>query len=148
MESIKILIIGKHDWIERLSSKLDKMEETFVIEKIENEDAAVQRLKHNSYNILLIQDQFSKINPIKLASLAYAMTRPSIILCSNRLRYMKFKVWQFCSRFARKFKTSRVLINFNFGSVDLEKQITTLANDYMNYFDKVNEEIKSCMSKI
>lgn len=142
MKNIKVLIIGKHDWIECLSCELDKMKENFIIERIEDENTAIQRLTHNSYNILLIQDKFSKIDPIKLASLAYAMTRPSIIICKSRFKYLKFKTWQFFSRFSRKFKTSRILINFNFNLINLKNQMVSLANDYMNYFDKVNEEIK------
>lgn len=142
MKNIKVLIIGKHDWVESLSCTLDSMKEPFVIEKIEDEDKAVERLTHNSYNILLLQDKFSKVNPIKLASLAYAMTRPSIIVCSSYIKYVKFKVWHHISKFSRIFKTSKKLINFNGDITQLERQITTLAENYMEYFDKVNEEIK------
>lgn len=142
MKSIKILVIGTHDWIDGLSNELAKMEESFTIERIEDEGAAVKRLAHNSYNILLIQDGFSKIDSIRLASLAYAMTRPSVILCRSRLRYIRYKAWRFFSKFSRKFKTSRVLINFSYGMEGLEEQVVSLANGYLDYFDQVNAEIR------
>lgn len=142
MESIKVLIIGKHKWVENLSEYLNKMDDSFSIEKIEDEDAAIRRLTHNSYNILLIQDKFSKLNPIKLASLAYAMTRPSLIVCSNIFNYVKFLAWHYLSSFSWKFKTSKKLINFNYKFEDLKSKIESLSKDYMNYFNIVNDEIK------
>ena len=139
MENIKILVIGKHEWVEKISCSLN---DSFLIEKIEDEDAAIKRLTHNSYNILLIQDKFSNIDPVRLASLAYAMTRPSIILCSNIFRYYRFKIWHYFSKFSRKFKISKKLINFNYNLIDLEDQIVYLSNNYLEYFNKVNEEIR------
>ncbi len=142
MENIKILIIGSHDWIETVTPRLNAMHEQVLIEKIDDESLAVERLTHNSYNILLLQDVFASCNPIHLASMAYAMTRPSIIISNKFSRFIKFKMWHYFSKFSSIFKTSKKLINFNYGFKNLDSQIEKLSSDYMKYFEKVNAEIK------
>ena len=140
MDSIKVLIIGKDEWVEKLSKRLERINECFIIEKIKDEVLAKKRLQHNSYNILILQDNFSSLDPIRLASLAYAMTRPSIIVCSNIFKYIWFRLK--LSKIYKLFKTSKKLINFNFGLNNIEDDILTYSKDYMQYFNTVNEEIQ------
>ena len=144
MKKIKILIIGKSKWLEQAKDALSSDEDNcYETEIIEDESLAVNRLSHNSYDILLIHDNFSILDSKKLAQLAYAMTRPTIITCSNFASYFHYTFWHYFSRFSNKFKTSKKLIYFNYKFNDINKHIKYLSNNYLQYFNAVKEEIRN-----
>lgn len=149
MKTVRVLIIGKSKWLsdtkKLLSETQDSSEDSYQIETIDDEDDARGRLSHNSYDILIIHDRFLNVNSIELASMAYAMTRPSIIICSSLISYVKYLFWHFFSKFSRKFKTSKILISFNYKTKFILKQIKSITSGEKasrNYFDIINNEIK------
>lgn len=142
MNNVKILLIGKHSWITKAKEELSQFDEQ-LIETISDEDAAIQRLTHNSYDILVIQDSFRKKHPgLSCVKMAYAMTRPSIIVASSLLSYIKLRLMHRFSKFSRRFKLSRKMININFKFKGLSDKISLLSKDYHKYFNSINKEIK------
>lgn len=139
---IKILTIGNPQWIDRISMNiLNSLDFPISIERISDESTAKERLTHNSYDILLLQDEFIK-NTIDLTKLAYAMTRPSIMICDSYLSILKYSFWRIFSRFARKHKISSRLIHFSMiNDIDeISKLIPYLAYNHLQYFKAVNSE--------
>ena len=149
MKKIRVLAIGKKEWIGNLDNDvLKKLDCTYTLEIINDEHDALERLTHNSYDILILQDDFSPLKSIHLATLAYAMTRPTLILCNKNLKVFKYIIWKIFSIFTRKYKTSKKLIffkNYNSNYLDL---ITFLAKNHLQYFDMVNKEIQKNTSNI
>lgn len=149
MKNIRVLAIGNSQWIAKLDKEiLQKLEETYTLEIITEEQAAIERLTHNSYDILILQDDFCPKESIHLATLAYAMTRPSLILCKSYIKLMIYKMWKIFSTFARKYKISRKLIYFNHYNSEYIKLIEYLAFNHLQYFNQVNEEVKNNTSNI
>lgn len=149
MKNIRVLAIGNSQWIAKLDKEiLQKLEETYTLEIISEEQAAIERLTHNSYDILILQDDFCPKQSIYLATLAYAMTRPSLILCKSYIKLMVYKMWKIFSTFARKYKISRKLIYFNHYNSEYIKLIEYLAFNHLQYFNQVNEEVKNNTSNI
>ena len=108
MKKIRVLAIGKKEWIDNLDNDvLKKLDCTYTLEIINDEHDALERLTHNSYDILILQDDFSPLKSIHLATLAYAMTRPTLILCNKNLKLFKYIIWKIFSIFTRKYKTSK-----------------------------------------
>jgi len=142
MKKVRLLLIGSEEWLKGAIFLLSKNDQ-YLLETINNERDAIERLSHNSYDILLIDNEFSEtIESIKLAKLAYAMTRPSIIICSSILSYLQSKIWQYLSKFTNTFITSKKLINFSYGFHSINDQIDFLSKDYKKYFNVVKKEIK------
>ena len=112
------------------------------IEKVTEEDKAFKRLDHNSYDVLVLQDGFVK-NTLDLPIMAYAMTRPSIIVCKNIFKLLYYYCWRFFSRFSRSFKLSKKLINFAVQDDEdyLKQQIVFLAHSHLNFYEAVNAEV-------
>jgi hypothetical protein len=149
MKRIRVLAIGTKDWIDNLDNDiLNKLEDIHTLEIISNEEAALERLTHNSYDILILQDKFSPVNSIHLATLAYAMTRPTLILCDSKFKVFKYLIWKFLSVFARKYKTSKKLIFFKHYNSNYLDLISFLAKNHLQYFEQVNKEIKENTSNI
>jgi hypothetical protein len=122
---------------------LDKLDEQYTIEYIDDINAANKRLWHNSYDILLLEEKFSNEYTIKLSKMSYAMSRPSIILCENTLKLFMYKVWKRLSKFTNTFITSKKLIFF-MGNKD--KRIINFISDLANhhqFFDVITKEIYS-----
>ena len=111
---IRILAIGNIEFINSLNSIfLSKVIDHYGIETISDEKMALKRLNHNSYDILLLEDNFSKFNTIRLSTMAYAMSRPTIIICNSYFKQLYYTIfWKYFSKFCRRFKTSRKLIFF------------------------------------
>lgn len=140
---IRILAIGNDEYINSLAGVfLAKLEMEYSLETIKEEKLALSRLNHNSYDILLLQDGFSKYNTIRLSTMAYAMSRPTIIICNSffkQLYYLLF--WKPFSKFTRRFKTSRKLIFFSKNNEKYSKLIKHLAENHLQYFEIINSEI-------
>lgn len=102
----------------------------YTVEYINNIKAARERLWHNSYDVLLLEERLSKKYTLDLSKMAYAMSRPTIIFCSNRLKYYSYLIWKFLSKFTKKHKTSRKLIyclqNYNKYTSDKISKVTKL----------------------
>ena len=81
--NLNILIIGNQDWYNTIQPILAELTEKYTTEYINDIDAANKRLWHNSYDILLLEEKFSRENTINLTKMSYAMSRPSIILCNR-----------------------------------------------------------------
>ena len=111
---IKVLAIGNEKFVKRLSDCISSelKDQTITFEFITDESRALSRLNHNSYDVLVLQDGFSKYNTIRLSTMAYAMSRPTIILCSNIFKLIYYKFVKHFSYFFRNFKVSKKLIHF------------------------------------
>ncbi len=121
---------------------LDNDNPLISVEKISDEEAAFKRLDHNSYDVLLLEDGFVK-NTLDLPIMAYAMTRPSIIICKSIFKLLYYYCWRFFSRFSRNFKLSKILINFAMKDDEayLKQQIIHLAYNHLHLYDAVNAEV-------
>lgn len=149
MKRIRVLAIGKKEWINNLDNDvLKKLDCTHTLEIINDEQDALERLTHNSYDILILQDDFSPLQSIHLATLAYAMTRPTLILCNKHFKVFKYIIWKIFSIFTRKYKTSKKLIFFKHYNSNYLNLITFLAKNHLQYFDMVNKEIQKNTSNI
>ena len=142
---IRILAIGRKSFIESLSKNfLVKLANCYNLETITNKKQAVQRLNHNSYDLLLLQDGFYKNNTLKLSKMAYAMSRPTIIICNSIFKAIYYSFfWKHFSTFTRRFKTSKKLIFFSTNNSKYFKLIKYLALSHTQYFDTINSEISS-----
>lgn len=144
-EKIRILAIGNNKFINSLSQIfLAKLESAYVLETITDEKTALKRLNHNSYDVLLLQDKFSKYNTIRLSTMAYAMSRPTIIICNSILKQFYYSIlWKHFSKFTRRFKTSKQLIFFSMNNSNHSKLIEYLAENHLQYFNIINSEISA-----
>ena len=139
---IKVLVIGSTNWIDRTEANLlSGLNFPTSIEKISNEETARERLTHNSYDVLLLQDNFID-RTIDLTKLAYAMTRPSIIICNSFVNRVKYMLWRTFSRFSRHHKIASKLIHFADESdrKHIEQLILFLAYNHLQYFTEINKE--------
>lgn len=111
-KTINLLIIGNKEWYEVFSSVLHNLDNDYTIEYISDINVAKQRLWRNSYDILLLEENFSKENTIDLTKMSYAMSRPSIIICDNKIKLWLYWIWKHFSDFTSKFITAKKLIYF------------------------------------
>lgn len=109
---VKLLVIGTKSWLEKLCAITDKLSLIYHIQFISDINQARERLWHNSYDILIIEQQFTKIHTINLSKMAYAMFRPSIVICDNIFKVLKYKFWQLISKFSRKYKTFKTINSY------------------------------------
>lgn len=140
---IRILAIGDNEYLNSLSRVfLFNLTETYSLETISNEKQALKRLNHNSYDVLLLQDGFTKYNTIRLSTMAYAMSRPTIIICKSIFKQFLYSYfWKPFSKFTRRFKTSRKLIFFTINNSNNSELVKYLAENHLQYFEIINSEI-------
>lgn len=110
-DHINLLVIGNNPWYNDFIKVLSGLDEKYTIEYIGNIHEANQRLWHNSYDILLLEEEFSKEYTIQLSKMSYAMSRPSIILCKQPKLFF-YNIWKKISNFTNTFITSKQLIYF------------------------------------
>lgn len=141
----RILIIGNKEFQDELKSKYlsNLLSCKYSLELISEESNALKRLNHNSYDLLLLQDNFTKYGSVRLATMAYAMSRPTIIICKSILKEFYYFIWKHFSKFSHRFKTSRKLIYFSLLKENKSKLILYLIKNHLQYFDKINKEISS-----
>ena len=139
----RILIIGSEKFQSDLRSKyLSKMMSfKFTLETITDEKEALKRLNHNSYDLLLLEDNFSKYSTLRLATMAYAMSRPTIIICKSIFKEFYYFIWKHFSKFSIRFKISRKLIYFSLMNSRNSKLMLRLIKNHLQYFDMINKEI-------
>lgn len=120
--------------------------EQYTVEYINDITIANKRLWHNSYDILLLEEQFSKDHTLKLSKMSYAMSRPSIILCNNAVKLYMYKLWKHLSNWTNRFITSKKLIFFiRNNDSNILSVISDLANHHQ-YFNIITKEICSNIS--
>ena len=139
----RILIIGSQEFQDNLRSKYLSRISTFkfTLETIIDEKEALKRLNHNSYDLLLLEDNFSKYSTIRLATMAYAMSRPTIIICKSIFKELYYFIWKHFSTFSKRFKISRKLIYFSLINSNNTKLVLFLIKNHLQYFDLINKEI-------
>lgn len=139
----RILIIGNQEFQDLLKSKYLPKLLTFKysLEFIVDERDALRRLNHNSYDLLLLQDNFTKYGSVRLATMAYAMSRPTIIICNSVFKEFYYFIWKHFSKFSKRFKTAKKLIYFSLIGSKKSKLIVYLIKNHLQYFDEINKEI-------
>ena len=147
MGKVKILLIGDAKWTSGIKDFLAAEGDEVHLEILNNELKAKARLEHNSYDVLLLQDRFVGNDTLFLASMAYAMTRPCIIITSSLIRLLGYKLWLRFSVFTNKYKISKKLIAFSYKTHGLKELIEAKSANYMQFFDGVTQEIKKNTSR-
>lgn len=138
---INLLVVGHKSWYNRFIQDLKILPDDYTVEYISDINAANARLWHNSYDILLLEEQFSKEHTIKLSQMSYAMSRPSIILCKNQFKLFSYNIWKALSKFTNSFITSKKLIFFR---NERDKRLINFINELANhhqFFDIITQEI-------
>ena len=111
-KNINLLLIGNKKWYKEFIPFLTDLDSNYTIEYISNIELANARLWHNSYDILVLEESFSKKHTIELSKMSYAMSRPTIIICNNSLKLFLYFIWKHFSDFTSRFITSKKLIYF------------------------------------
>lgn len=109
---VKLLVIGTQKWLNDLHNIIKNLQLSYHIQFISDIEQARQRLWHNSYDILIIEQTFTKKYTIDLSKMAYAMFRPSIVICNNIFTIFKYKLWHFLSKFSKKYKTFKTINSY------------------------------------
>lgn len=144
---IKILCIGNN----KLQNKIKLFEQNnfkYVIELLSNEKNTIKhRLQHNSYDILIIDYNFlrSDISILDIFSfnkMAFAMSRPSIILCNNIFQKLYLKCLLFHTSLLLKFQSAKSFIHI-LSNKQLKNNLYIINNSlvYHQYISKISNEI-------
>ncbi len=107
---LNILVVGSVKWYDTFSKYFKNKTTRYHFEFISELNKAILRLDHNSYDVLIIEDNYIKDNSIKLSKKAYAMSRPTIILCSSFIRYLLYILWKIFDDWPNKFTLSKKMI--------------------------------------
>lgn len=142
-KKVNILVIGEQKWQVEHKLFFSKLHQLYTVQYISDVQQAMQRLWHNSYDMLLIQQQFCKQNSIKLSQLSYARSKPSIILCNSIVMQWFYKFWKRFNRFTKVCASIRKLM-YVYRSVNknLLQQINTIANSEHNHRDVISLQIR------
>lgn len=148
---LNILIVGDKEWIEKHQNLIKVLEKTYTLEyKTEIKDA-LERLWHNSYDILLIEHEFVKRYTIDLTKLAYARSKPSVILCQNIITSTYFNLWKKFSKMTKTCKTMKKLMfpvqQNRDDLVHFINKIALLSHNGMNLTQQINLEVKEYFQK-
>lgn len=141
--SLNILAIGSVEWYKSFSTRYAGVSKHYKFEFISNLNNAISRLDHNSYDVLVIEDDFIKNHSIILSKKAYAMSRPTIILCSSLLRYISYILWKKFDAWPNKFTISKDMIFIKFSNDLSILDNITLLQDCHNNLKKISDEISS-----
>ena len=107
---LNILVVGSVKWYDTFLKYFKNKTARYHFEFISELNKAILRLDHNSYDVLIIEDNYIKDNSIKLSKKAYAMSRPTIILCSSFIRYLLYILWKIFNDWPNKFTLSKKMI--------------------------------------
>lgn len=142
VKKINLLIIGNNDWCVTLANRLlAEQHQNYNIQYIYTYRQAIKRLRHNSYDILLLQEDYFNYNSIELSKLSYAMSRPSIILCNSLFKILIYQIWKRTSEWTNKFSISKKLIHFKLLN-------TKKLSDYINQVQHQHDYIKQISNQI
>lgn len=145
-----ILVIGNKKWFDKNRTFFEKLQLKYGVEYINDSQKALNRLWHNSYDILIIEQKFCKENTLKLSKSAYARSKPSIILCSNIFVEMLYKIWKGFSNYTNICQTMKKLMFIYYGfSKKLEDFIDSLAqcNQIYEHNNTISIEINQMFGK-
>lgn len=137
---IALLIIGNKDWCTSYSQQF-KDQTKYSYQTISNFKDALKRLQHNSYDILLLQQNYFKYNSIRLSQLSYAMSRPSIILCNSYLKFLIYNFWKKFSDWTNKYSTSKKLIHIKMIDSKINKYLLKLLHQH-DMIKQISEQIR------
>lgn len=119
------------------------LKDIYKFEFITDINIANKRLDHNSYDVLVIEDAFIKNNSINLFKKAYAMSRPTIILCNSYYRYFYYTFWKHFSKWSNKFKISKEMIFITYtNNISILDDIPFLHSCQLN-LSRISSEISS-----
>lgn len=141
---IKLLLIGDKEWCNRLQYKVKALNANFTYEVISDVEEANQRLDHNSYDVLIISEKFTKKHSIHLTKKAYAMSRPTFVICDSFLINIKYKTWKFFSKFTRTYKTYKKLVFFSSNLPKLSL-VQDLGKNHQSFFSSICKEIDASL---
>lgn len=144
-KKINLLIIGNNLWCINLVNNLNN-NQLYNIQYIYTYKDAIKRLRHNSYDILLLQQDYFNYSSIELSKLSYAMSRPSIILCSSIFKLIIYQLWKYTSQWTNTFTISKELIHFkklNYKYLDKYIQKIVIHTDYIKQItEQINKNIQ------
>ena len=149
---LNILVVGNQEWINGHKDLIKILQKSYTIEYKTQIKDALERLWHNSYDILLIDQEFVKQHTIDLTRLAYARSKPSVILCNNIFTSMYYKLWKKFSKVTKTCKTMRQLmfpIQDDGGPdvVHFINKIALVSHQGLNLTQQINLEIKEYFNK-
>ena len=149
---LNILVVGDEEWIKDHQDLIKILKKSYTLEyKTEIKDA-LQRLWHNSYDILLIDQEFVKHYTIDLTKLAYARSKPSVIMCKDIFTTAYYKLWKKFSKMTKTCKTMRQLMfpiqdEKSPEVVHFINKIALVSHQGMNLTQQINLEIKQYFQK-
>ena len=134
---LKLLLIGQKEWCQSLLRTLGSGFKTQYIYEYEK---AMQRLKHNSYDVLVVQQSYFRYKSIQFSQLSYAMSRPSVIVCSSLYHYILYSILNRVGAFTKSFKFSRDMIYIKYQKkfIGIQKYIKSIPkkNDMIQLISK------------
>lgn len=141
---INILVVGDNKWYNQHLHFFKNLQKKYNIEYIFNIQQANERLWHNNYDMLLIDQDFCKRYTINLSQLSYARSKPSIILCDCFITQCLFKLWKKFSALTRDCPTMKKL-TYIYSNINdnLINQIDRIVNLNHNYRNIITKEIKT-----
>lgn len=138
-----ILVVGNQQWIDN-QEFLKKLEQDYDVQYLTTYREASERLWHNSYDLLIIENRFCKQHSIDLTEYSYARSKPSIILCQNILIKWYYDFWKKFSRIAKICATLKKLM---FTIVQTDKSllydINKIISRNYSYQDKIDAQIEA-----
>lgn len=134
-KKINLLIIGYNQWCLNLKKRFNNTR-LYNIEFIYNYQDALERLRHNSYDILLLEEEYFDYNSIQLSQLSYAMSRPSIILCTSFIKLFIYKLWRKYSDWTNKFTTAKKLIHIKMLN---DQQLVSYVNNLIHQSQMIKQ---------
>lgn len=141
-KKLNILIIGNVKWFNHHLYFFNNLQNKYNIQFIKNIQEANERLWHNNYDMLIIEQDFCKKYTINLSQLSYARSKPSIILCDDFLTQCIFKLWKKFSSLTKSCPTMKKLTYIYYSLDDnLIEQIDRIANLNHDYRNKITKEI-------
>lgn len=151
-QKLNILVVGDQTWIKSHQDLIKILQKSYTLEyKIKIKDA-LQRLWHNSYDILLIDQEFVKRHTIDLTRMAYARSKPSIILCKGVISSTYYKLWK---RFSKMSKACPTMKQLMFPVEDIKgpellqliNKVALSSHQGLNLTQQINLEISQYFKK-
>lgn len=138
---LHVLAIGSQKWYMQFSARYASLTQTYKFEFISDVANANARLDHNSYDVLVIEDAFIKDNSINLFKKAYAMSRPTIIICNSPFRYISYILWKKFDIWPNKFTLAKSMI-----FIRSKNDLTVLDN--IQTLQKCHDNLKAITDEI
>lgn len=141
MKRLHVLVVGSAEWYKEFSGRYEQLSDTYEFEFISDVSSAKGRLEHNSYDVLIIDSDFIKEHSIQLSKMAYAMSRPVIIVCNSLIKYICQLLWKRYSYWTNRFTISKSMIFFK-----LKRDLSIL--DDTSFFFESHNNLKNISAQI